>query len=92
MNAELPLSTEALKTEWNTCPPPQDGTRIVAIGRVLWEDDFSAGSDPFVAEIFWQKSPSDYEGWFHGDLALSSNLDDKVKIDFWMPFPVERQS
>jgi hypothetical protein len=71
--------------------PPQDGTPIVVIGRVLSEDDFGCCSDPFHGFVRWEKDSSGYEGWhFIGSgMVVASCLDDEVKIDWWNPLPVE---
>lgn len=71
--------------------PPQDGTPIVAIGRVLSEDDFSACSDPFYGFVRWEKDDSGYEGWhfISNGMVVASCLYDEVKIDWWNPLPVE---
>lgn len=82
--------------------PPQDGTPIVAIGRVIGqrasaETEFD--DDPLTVtsvELFhgfvrWEKDDSGYEGWhFIGSgMVVAMCLDDKVKIDWWNPLPVE---
>ena len=74
-------------TTWHTTTPPQDGTQIVAVGRVLWEDDFSAGSQPFAHALFWNADAKLWCYW-HGDqMALTTALNDQVKIDWWLPLP-----
>ena len=40
---------------WRTDEAPKDGTEFVAIGRVLWQDEVSGGSMPFVAAIRWKR-------------------------------------
>lgn len=72
-------------------PAPQDGTPIVAIGRVLGEDDFSCYSDPFYGFVRWEKDGSGYEGWhfISNGMVVSSDIEAEVKIDFWNPLPVE---
>lgn len=71
--------------------PPQDGTPIVAVGRVIvTQEDFGC-VDPFVLAVRYEKDSSGYEGWHHvsNDMTVASDLDDKVIIDFWNPMPVE---
>ena len=80
----------ATHTNWNTGEPPKDGTPIVAIGKVMWSDEFSTCADPFVAEIVWRKTDSGFEGWLlSSGLAVAQSLDDEVIIHYWMPFPAE---
>lgn len=78
-------------TVWNTTPPPQDGTVIVAIGRVIYSDEFSTSVDPFVAALVWEMDNSRYEGWHtqKDRMSVARTLDDEVKIDWWLPFPKE---
>ena len=76
---------------WHTEDPPKDGTPIVAVGRVIWSDEFSTTSEPFCAAISWQSTDSGFTGWCHhlGEyhLAVARSLDDEVKVDAWMPWP-----
>ena len=76
---------------WNTSEPPNDGTKIVAIGRVIWTDDFSTSVIPFVAAICWFKHESGFEGWhYDGEgMAVARALEDEVKVDYWAHFPKE---
>lgn len=75
---------------WNTENPPKDGTTIVAIGKVMWSDEFSTCADPFTAEIHWCKDQSGYEGWHFSDgMTVASGLDDKVIVHFWILPPAE---
>ena len=72
---------------WNTTNPPLDGSPIVAVGRVLWEDDFSAGVQPFAHALFWNAEAKLWCYW-HGDqMSLQTALKDVVKIDWWLPLP-----
>lgn len=87
---------------WRTDEPPKDGTEIVAIGRVLWQDAssgaVSAGSMPFIAAIRWKSYPDGFSGWCHSDsrgefsTAVAQDPADQVKIDWWAPMPEGRDS
>lgn len=74
---------------FRTDEAPKDGTEIVAIGRVISTDEFSTLSDPFTAGIFWLNHESGFEGWhFISDrMSVARTPDDKVMIDWWLPFP-----
>jgi hypothetical protein len=75
---------------WKTENPPKDGTPIIAIGRVIWEDEFSTSIDPFMDRIFWQTSPSGLTGWFYwrDKLSVASALGrQEVAIDYWTHCP-----
>jgi hypothetical protein len=76
-------------SEWRTCPPPMDGTVIVAIGRVTWANDAGGGSSPFSGLVAWCNA---CEQWLHADdaermLAVAGYDDEVVHIDFWLPNP-----
>ena len=76
--------------QWNTTEPPKDGTTIVAIGKVMFSDDFFTSADPFLTYLNWRKTDSGYEGWLlPSGMTLASTLDDEVIIHFWMPEPKE---
>lgn len=76
--------------------PPKDGTPIVAVGRIIYTDEWSTTVEPFCAAIHWVGKPSGFAGWcqwigeFH--LAVAESLQDKVVIDHWLPFPIERDT
>jgi hypothetical protein len=78
---------------WKSENPPKDGTPVVAVGRVISRDEFSTAVDPFCTVIFWSKTESGFEGWCLGlneyKIAVASQLEDEVKIDFWIELPVE---
>ena len=76
---------------WQTNEPPKDGTVIVAVGRVIWSDEFSTSVDQFVAAIRWEKDSSGYEGWHYNrdGMVLATTLQDEVKVDWWANFPKE---
>lgn len=76
---------------WQTGEPPKDGTEIIAVGKVMWQDEFSTTADPFVAAIRWYKDQSEYEGWHYTDtgLTVARTLDDKVIVHWWSLFPKE---
>ena len=79
---------------WLDGDPPKDGTPIVAIGRVIWRDEYSTSVDSFVALIRWEKDRSGYEGWhFDRDgMTVARTLDDEVMVDWWLPLPSNDQS
>ena len=68
-----------------------DGTPIVAIGKVIYEDDGCTVAQPFVAAITWGSSRfSDIkEGWhfWQDGMSVPSTLDDEVIIHHWLPYP-----
>jgi len=67
---------------------PKDGTEIVAIGPVIYQDEFSTAVDSFVAAIRWVDVPGKYEGWHdRNGLAVARMLDDEVRVDYWLPMP-----
>ena len=76
---------------WRNDAVPLDGTEIVAIGRVLWNDGLSGGSIPFVAAIRWAKFSIGEDGWVYSKSSQSVGQDptDVVKIDWWLPMPDE---
>lgn len=71
--------------------PPQDGTPIAAVGRVIVRDGAGTYVDNFVSGLRWEKDDSGFEGWhFIGSgLTVARNLDEEVKIDWWNPLPAE---
>ncbi|MDB6020800.1 MAG: hypothetical protein JWQ04_657 [Pedosphaera sp.] len=79
---------------WNTEEAPKDGRPIVAVGRVIWSDDFSTAVDPFCGAVFWDTSDSKHAHWAHWPrteyghaMSVARTLDDEVRIDYWMPHP-----
>ena len=74
---------------WRNDAVPLDGTEIVAIGRVLWHAEESAGSIPFVDAIRWAAPTTDFDGWVYSasNLAVGQAITDEVKIDWWLPMP-----
>lgn len=76
---------------WLTSPPPKDGTTIIAIGRLKYEDEFSVTFEPFVLAVRWERDQSNYEGWHYrrDGMTVASTLDDEVIIDYWLPYPPE---
>lgn len=83
---------------WRTDEAPKDGTEFVAIGRVLWQDEVSGGSMPFVAAIRWKSFPDGFSGWCHSDsraefsTAVAQDFADEVKIDWWAPMPDRKEA
>jgi hypothetical protein len=73
---------------WNNSTAPQDGRVIVAIGRVIFTDDYSTAVEPFLAKIRWTKREGENEGWhYESGLSVARTLDDIVKVDFWVQPP-----
>ena len=60
----------------------------MAIGRVIWSDEYSTSVDSFVAKIWWI---SDKAGWYYvsGGLSVARTVDDEVMVDWWLPYPSE---
>lgn len=83
------MSGEQPATGWKTSEPPQDGKPIVAIGRVIYNEEACTCVDPFVSVICWGKTESGYVGWTHfrGGLAITRTLEDEVRIDYWIEYP-----
>jgi hypothetical protein len=85
----------ATVTGWLTSEPPQDGTRIVAVGRVISSDEFSTSVTPWVHPVRYIKTESGYVGWMidggSWPLAVARDLSDEVRIDFWLPHPYDIQ-
>lgn len=93
MNNTTNIQTETPRpvrcSAWLGGNAPKDGTPIVAIGRVIWHDEYSTSVDSFVAVIRWLKDQSGYEGWhFDRDgMTVARTLDDEVMVDWWLPLP-----
>lgn len=94
-----------INTPWKTENAPQDGTIIIAMGRVIYEfglheddlDDSPIGacSEPFLAQVRWTANEGESAGWhFLDGLSVARTLEDKVMVDFWIepPAAVERTS
>ena len=79
---------------WKTTSPPKDGTRIVAVGSVIWSDEFSTTVEPFATNVYWTKTECGYEGWRFSpsDQAVARTFYDEVKIDSWLEYPAEVSS
>lgn len=93
MSTPNPTFHGPTKHGWWTANPPQDGSLIIAIGRVIWTDEMTTGVDRFIEEVQWL-TVDGYSGWHHsgGDafepsLAVATSLTDDVRIDYWMPSP-----
>ena len=81
----------ATKEAWRTDAPPQDGTPIVAIGKVMYSAEFSTVAQPFVAAITWgstrfQDIKTGWHFWQDG-MSVASTPDDEVIIHNWLPMP-----
>jgi hypothetical protein len=90
--ASAPAVASSVWLDGNTAL--KDGTSIVAIGRVIWCDEYSTAVDGFVAAIRWIKDQSGYEGWhFDRDgMTVARTLDDEVMVDWWLPMPSNARS
>jgi hypothetical protein len=65
---------------------PKDGSYIVAVGRVIYSDDFTTCVDSFVAKITWRAEPN--EGWhYDNNMSVANMLGDEVRVDYWLPMP-----
>lgn len=76
---------------WRTDEPPQDGTPIVAIGKVMYDDEGCTVAQPFVAAITWgstrfQDIKTGWHFWQDG-MSVPSTTEDKVIIHQWLPMP-----
>jgi len=86
MSAQLELRYQA---GWHMEEPPKDGTRIVAIGKVIIEDAWSTTADPFCTDLEWTEKPGQSKGWhLSNGMSLVSCLEDEVIIHYWMPYPL----
>lgn len=78
----------ATNTQWNTENPPKDGTTIVAIGKVMFSDEWSTSAEPFLAEVSWCQPEGGHLGWHYSNgMAVATTLEDEVIIHYWMPYP-----
>lgn len=84
-------TTTPTGTPWRTDEPPKDGRPIVAIGKVMYSDEFSTCAQPFVAAITWGSSRfSDIkDGWhfWQDGMSVPSTTEDEVIIHHWLPMP-----
>lgn len=90
-NSESVLTDQPQAAPWRTDAPPQDGTPIVAIGKVMYSDEFSTVAAPFVAALTWGSAPfqdikTGWHYWQNG-MSLPSTLEDEVIIHYWLPMP-----
>lgn len=83
----------AKTTPWRTDEPPKDGKPIVAIGKLIYSDEFSTTDDPFCAVITWGSNRFEdiKRGWhFARDgMSLPQTPDDEVIIFWWLPYPTQ---
>lgn len=72
---------------WKTSNPPQDGTRIIAIGQTIERFNDGTVVDPFARAIYW----SNWGHWVdvYSEMALSSDINAVVKIFQWTEMPTE---
>ena len=75
---------------WHKDNPPKDGTSIVAIGRLIYEEEGCMTTvEPFCAVIHWSAAVGQYIGWHYRDgLAVPRTPDDEVMLDAWIEYPV----
>lgn len=72
---------------WNIGEPPKDGKTYVAIGQVVWSNEYGGGSTPFLAQVHYSFREK-WEGWLdERDVAISDGIDDTIRIFHWMPLP-----
>lgn len=87
-----PIEIKQPNEPWRTDEPPKDGTPIVAIGKVMFGDEFSTRAEPFVAAITWgsNRFQDINTGWhfWHDGMSLPQCLEDEVIIHWWLPMPV----
>ena len=92
MNEQIPQVVSG-QSEWRPgCTAPQDGTTIVAVGRIIWTNGFSTSIDTFVNAIRWDRDRVgvDARTWriAHTSMELRKKVDDRVCVDWWMPMPM----
>lgn len=90
-NQESVLTAPAQAGPWRTDEPPQDGKPIVAIGQLMYSDEFSTTAEPFCVALTWGSTQfQDIKtGWhyWHNGMSLASTLEDEVIIHYWLPMP-----
>lgn len=90
-NMEEPVAKSPRPTngQWNDAPAPKDGSEIVAVGRILWEDEACLIATRFVGAVMWKRNDSGYVGWHYADtgMTVARMLGDNVRVDFWMWMP-----
>lgn len=81
----------AIARQWQRQNPPKDGRTIVAIGRVIFQEDACTSVECFCSRIAWTKLEGCLEGWHHvgGGLCVARTLEDEVIIDYWIDLPQE---
>jgi hypothetical protein len=82
------------KTIWNETEAPKDRP-IVAIGKVMVEDDFSTAAYPFCHAIEW-RIDGGHADWYyyHIDgqpMTVRRALDEKIIIHCWVDYPVRSE-
>lgn len=82
------MSDKVIASPWKKTLPPMDGTWIIAIGAIIWKDEFSTTCEPFLALVHWTDRQGESSGWhLRSGLSLRETLDDVVRIDFWLEEP-----
>ena len=75
---------------WKTTEPPKDGTHIIAVGRIIVEDDLGCSVQPYLGEIFWKESPS-FTGYMYQSeswpLSVTCSPDETLVVDWWIESP-----
>ena len=89
-SATIANSQSPIANGWRTDAPPKDGTRIVAIGKVIYTEDACTTAESFLAELAWTEKPGEAKGWHRPNgMALCCYLDDEVVIHYWNLYPLE---
>ena len=88
-----PSAGRQTENPWHKGEPPHDGQAYIAFGRILWEDDISAGVDPFTGVIRWTENPGQLAGWHDraSGLSVQRSLEDRVVVDYWLTLPEDLQ-
>lgn len=72
---------------WVRGEPAKDGALYVAIGRLVGCDENSGHSTPFLEYVRWGGTGG-WLGWVdQHDMAISSDIEDRVYVDYWIALP-----
>jgi hypothetical protein len=90
----MPAEVAVISSPWlDGSTAPKDGTEIVAIGRVIYNDECTTTAERFVAAVRWVDEPWRSVGWhIKNGLAIAQTLDDEVIVDYWLPMPSNGKS
>ena len=85
--AEARCSLAPCSAGWVRGEAPKDGTLYVALGRMVGSDEWGGHSTPFLSHVRWGGSGG-WSGWVdERGMAISSDIDDRVYIDYWCALP-----